>query len=73
MGVAVWDKPDDTKKAISELAIPYPQIINAQQIGATEYGVDGIPTIILFDPDGKVLARSYSVQEIIQVLNSKMK
>ena len=57
LGVATWDEPDDTKRAIDEMKIPYPQIINAQKAGSDAYGIEGIPEIILFAPDGKIEAR----------------
>ena len=57
MGVAVWDKVEDTQKAINELGIVWPQIINAQQIPTDLYGIQGIPHIILFAPDGTIVAR----------------
>lgn len=58
LGVATWDKPEDTKKAIEQLNIPYPQIMNAQKAGSDAYGINGIPQIILFGPDGKILKRN---------------
>jgi len=57
LGVATWDKVADTQRAIKELAIPYPQILNAQRIGSDAYGIQGIPEIILFAPDGTILER----------------
>ena len=42
LGVAAWDKPEDTKKAIEEDKIPYPQILNSQKIGTDIYGIQGI-------------------------------
>ena len=56
LGIAAWDKPEDTKKAIEEDKIPYPQIINSQKIAADAYGVAAIPRIILFAPDGTIVA-----------------
>ncbi len=64
LGVASWDKPDDTKKAIQEEQIPYPQIINSQQIATDVYGISGIPEIILIAPDGTVLARGLRGENI---------
>ena len=32
-------------------------MINAQKAGTTAYGITSIPEIILFAPDGKILAR----------------
>ena len=57
LGVAVWDKPEDTQKAIEEMQIVWPQIINAQHIPTDLYGIQGIPHIILFAPDGTIAAR----------------
>ena len=64
LGVAAWDKPEDTKKAIEEDKIPYPQILNSQKIATDIYGIDGIPHIILFAPDGTILARGLRGKEI---------
>lgn len=57
LGVATWDKPEDTIKAIEEEGVKYPQIINAQQAGSDAYAISGIPEIILFAPDGTILKR----------------
>ena len=57
LGVAVWEKPEDTKKAIEELGVIWPCIINAQSIPTDIYGINGIPHIILFGPDGTIVAR----------------
>ena len=57
LGVATWDKPEATKRAIIEDNILYPQILNAQDAGSKAYGIQGIPEIILFAPDGKILHR----------------
>ena len=57
LGVATWDKPEDTLKAIDELKIPYQQMLNAQDAGSKAYGIEGIPQIILFGPDGTIVAR----------------
>ena len=64
LGVAAWDKPEATKKAIEEDKIPYPQILNSQKIGTDVYGITGIPHIILFAPDGTILARRLRGEEI---------
>lgn len=58
LGIAAWDKPEDTLKAIEEEQLPYPQIINSQKIATDAYGISGIPEIILFAPDGTIVARS---------------
>ena len=64
LGVATWDKPEDTQKAVKELGIQYPQMLNAQTAGSEAYGIEGIPEIILFAPDGKIVARGLRGEEI---------
>lgn len=68
IGIAAWDKPEDTLKAIEEEKIPYPQIINSQKIATDLYGIKGIPEIILFAPDGTILARGLRGNEIEKTL-----
>ena len=58
VGVASWEKPEDSMKAIKQDGIPYPQILNSQQIGTDAYHIKGIPHIILFAPDGTIVARA---------------
>ncbi len=57
LGVAVWDQPEDTKRAIEQHQLPWECIINAQTIPTDLYGISGIPCIILFGPDGTILSR----------------
>ena len=68
LGVAAWDKPKDTLKAIGEEKVPYPQILNSQKIATELYGVNSIPEIILFAPDGKIVKRSLRGGEIEKTL-----
>ena len=64
LGIAAWDQPEDSLKAIEEEKIPYPQIINSQKIATDLYGINAIPEIILFAPDGTILARGLRGEEI---------
>ena len=57
ISIAVWDKPEDTLKAIEEEDLKWGQIINCQRIPGELYGIEGIPTMILFGPDGTILER----------------
>ena len=57
LSIAVWDDPADTKVAAEEEGITWSQIINAQQVPTDIYGIEGIPHIILFGPDGTILKR----------------
>lgn len=73
LGVTVDDKPEDTQKAIKDLGIPYPQIINGGQITAKPYGFQTIPHIILFAPDGKILKRGLRGEEVEKVVREYLK
>ena len=57
VGVAVWDEPEDSKKAVEQLELPWPQILNAQTVPTDIYGISGIPHIMLIDPEGTIVAR----------------
>ena len=57
IGIACWDKPDASLKAIDEDKVPYPQIINSQKIATDTYDIRAIPEMILFAPDGTIIAR----------------
>lgn len=57
LGVAVWDKVEDTKTAIEELKIEWDVILDAKTVPTDLYGISGIPHIILFAPDGTIVSR----------------
>ncbi len=73
LGVATWDKPEDTKNAIEELGIKYPQIMNAQKVGSDAYGIQGIPQIILFGPDGTILKRDLRGEDMVKAVEEALK
>ena len=58
LSIAVADELEDTKAAAEELGIVWDQIVNAQQIPLGPYGIDAIPHVILFGPDGTILKRN---------------
>lgn len=64
LGVAVWDEPQNTEAAIKRHQLPWSQIINAQSVPTDLYGISGIPTIILFGPDGTILSRDKQDDEL---------
>ena len=64
LSVAVWDKLEDTQRVAPEVGIVWNQIVNAQKIPTDLYGIEGIPHIILFGPDGTILKRNLRGEEI---------
>ena len=75
LGVAVWDNPDDTRKAMTELEITWPVIIGTQQLNEPTdlYGIKGIPHIIVFGPDGTILARGLTGDDLANKLAEVLK
>jgi thiol-disulfide isomerase/thioredoxin len=57
VSVAVWDERQNSLAAIEEDGNTWPQILDAQAIPSELYSIRGIPHIILFAPDGTILAR----------------
>jgi len=75
LSVAVWDKPEDTVKAAVEHGVVWDQIINAGQTPTDLYGIEGIPHLILFGPDGSIVARGESLrgEDMAQTIASYIK
>lgn len=57
LGVAVSDKPEDSRAAIRKYALPWEQILGTGDIAMDAYGINSIPQVILFGPDGTILRR----------------
>ncbi len=70
VGVAVWEDPADTEKWLEENPLPWQIILDAQRVPTDIYAVSGIPTLVLIGPDGKIIARSYSDEEILEAFNA---
>ena len=70
VGVAVWDDRKDTEEIIPKLGITWPIIFDAQHIPTDIYGINGIPHIILFDPEGKIVERNLRGEAIPELLST---
>ena len=57
LGIYVWDSIEKMEIAIEEEQIAWPQIFDSKEIATKTYGIDGIPHLILFGPDGTILER----------------
>ena len=64
LSVAVWDNPEDTAAAAAEHGVVWNQLVNAGKVPTDLYGIQGIPHLILFGPDGTILARGFRGEEI---------
>ncbi|WP_298062550.1 TlpA disulfide reductase family protein [uncultured Rikenella sp.] len=66
LGLFVWDQLKNLGKAVKDLKITWPQLIDSNGVACGLYGVSGIPHIILFGPDGTIIARSLRGERIEQ-------
>ena len=63
VGLNVWERGDAAarkaahEKAVADLGITYPQLVDSTRTATDTYGVNGIPQIMLIAPDGTILAR----------------
>lgn len=73
VGIAVWDKPEDTLRAAQRLEIPWTVVTNAQNVPTDAYGILGIPCIILFGPDGKIIFRDLQGDDLRAAVAEAMK
>ena len=72
LGSAVWDTPEDTRKAVEELELPWDIIDNAQSEPTDIYGITGIPHIILFAPDGKIINRGETGEALAKLVATEL-
>ena len=64
VGVAVRDKTEDTKGMVDKKSIPWKILYNTQKTPYDIYGFSGIPHHMLIGPDGKIVSRGESVEQI---------
>ena len=75
VSIAVWEREsvDVTIETAAKLEMTWNQINNGQREPASIYGVEGIPHLILFGPDGTILKRGFHGAEIEEVVSEYVK
>lgn len=73
VGVAVWDKPEDTVEAIDKHKLPWNHIINGQNIPTDLYGISGIPCIVIINPEGEIVGRDVRGEDLKKFIDEKLK
>ena len=73
IGIAVRDKTDATKKAMANMGIYYPQLLDPSIALAGEFGVSAIPHLFLFGPDGKIVQQGMRGEGIDALLRTVFK
>lgn len=70
VGVAVRDVPDNSKAAIKKHGIDWPVLFNTQRRPYDIYGFSGIPHHMLIGPDGTIISRGETADQIEERLNN---
>ena len=77
LGVAVWDEPDDTLKAVKELGLPWEIWVNGKTAPTDAYGINGsvclvspLMLLLMTVPSGHF--RSY-LASLLSAVNQKSK
>lgn len=73
VGINVWDERDKALKAVDQLGIVYPVIYTEGSTPTDDYGVQGIPQIILIGPDGIILERNLRGSGIAEAIDKYVK
>lgn len=69
LGVNVWDKYPAFAEGISKFDMTWNHIYASENRSATDtYGIAGIPHIILFGPDGTIIARGLRGEQMLEKL-----
>lgn len=74
LGINVWDNEENFRKAYKEEKMDYPQMFTTEDDKATHlYGINSIPQIILFAPDGKIIKRDLRGEAIAATVKEYLK
>lgn len=72
VGVAVWDKPEDTLEAVKAHEITWPVMLNTQNVATDLYGIPAIPCILLIDQQGTILSRDKMGTDLRQAVEAAL-
>lgn len=73
VGVDVWERGEqDGPDAVKELGIPYPVMYGGTQATTDIYGISGIPTILVIDSEGTIIARDIRGEELAEVVKQNL-
>lgn len=72
-GVSLDENPEKWKEAIAQDGIPWLQVLDNTGQFAQTYQVVSIPTTILLDPEGKIIAKNLRGENLVRKLEEVMK
>lgn len=68
VSVAVRDTPEATKGAVEKHGITWDVVYNAEKRPYDLYGFSGIPFYMLIGPDGRIVARSQTLSDVVDAI-----
>lgn len=70
VSIGVWENAKaDNDKAAKEVGISWPHIYDADSLTVKKYSLQGVPTLMLVDPEGTILVRTYNHEDIQKALS----
>lgn len=73
VGIDVWEQDDQAgPDAVKEMKIPYPVLYGGTQETTDLYGIVGIPTILIIDGQGTIIARNVRGEEIGEIVAAQL-
>lgn len=72
VGIFVADTRENFAKAVANEGISWPQIFDSTNTARFLYGVTGIPQIILFDPEGRIVARDLRGEQMVKFVEKTL-
>lgn len=77
LGLFTWDGEERMGKMAKELGAVWPQMYAPEDKALASYGLDGVPMIILFGPDGRIVERGLRgegmVTKVMEIMNKQNK
>ncbi len=65
LGLATWDNNSKTLMAIEKHGLPWNHLMTPGMSAMDAYGISGIPMIILFDPEGRIVERNLRGEHLV--------
>ncbi len=66
------DDANNLRAFIEKENIPYPNVLANDEL-LTRYGINAFPTTLLIDPDGKIIAKNLDEENLVELVQEKMK
>ena len=73
LSVSVWDKIENITAAAEAEGMEWNHLFDSNGVATPEYGINGIPQIMLISPDGIILKRDLRGEEMVNYVKEMVK